>query len=262
MTWLLQRALPWLYGFLLILVGWQLAVTAFDIPSYVLPTPAAVLQALVVRRDELLGNTLVTAQETLLGFGVAIVVGVGAATLIAFSRVAAAVVYPLLISSQVIPKVALVPLFVIWFGFGTLSKVLVAFLISFFPIAVNTATGLVGVDRQLIYLSLSMGGGRLKTLLKVRLPSALPYFFSGLKVGVTLAVVGAVVGEFVGADRGLGYILLGATSRLDTALAFASILLMSALGMILYAAVEILERFTIPWHVSTEPEGRYIRESL
>ena len=157
---------------------------------------------------------------------------------------------PILLFFQTVPKIAIAPLFLVWFGFGPFPKVLVAFLISFFPIVIDTAIGLRSISPEMIDLARSMGATKLQIFMRFRMPTALPYFFGGLKVAATLAVVGAVVGEFVGADRGLGYLLLVSNSNLDTPLLFASIVALTALGLILFYIIEVLEHFLIPWHVS------------
>jgi len=244
------------------LILWQLTVVIFHIPSYILPRPYPVFRLIAVARAELISDILVTAKEALLGIGAAIIVGVSGALLIVTSKRIGRFIYMIFIWSQVVPKVAIAPLFVIWFGFGFLPKVLVAFLISFFPIIVDSVAGLVSVDQKFSTLSRSMGARPVQQFWKIRLPGALPYFFSGLKTAVTLAVVGAVVSEFIGADSGLGYVLVSSMSNLDTALVFASILLMSALGLLLFLAVELAERLLIPWHHSQGGPIGTAKESL
>ena len=166
-------------------------------------------------------------------------------------------VYPLLVFSQLVPKVALAPIFVVWFGFTLLPKVLVTFLLSFFPVVINTVVGLRALDPEVIYLTRSTGASTLDTFLKVRLPAALPTMFAGFKLAAISATVGAVIGEFIGSDRGLGYVILTANGDLNTALSFAAIVILTIIGLILYFGVERLERFCIPWHVSqrTGPES-------
>ncbi len=243
------RALPviGIFGFLLI---WEIAVNVFDLPSYLLPRPTEIARTLVDEWDSLQSNGLVTGYEMILGYVLAVVIGVPLAIGITSSNTFDRFITPILLFFQTVPKIAIAPLFLVWFGVGTMPKVLVAFLISFFPIVIDTAVGLRSISLEMIDLARSMGASRYQIFTQFRLPTSLPYLFSGLKVAATLAVVGAVVGEFVGADRGLGYILLVANSNLQTALLFAAIVVLTALGLILFYAIEILEHFMIPWHVS------------
>jgi NitT/TauT family transport system permease protein len=235
---------------------WALVVWAFDIPEYTLPSPWAVLTRMGETWSEtLMSATLITSKETIIGFVVAIAIAVPLSVLLTYSKLAERFLYPIMVSSQVVPKVAIAPLFVVWFGFGLTPKVLIAFLIAFFPIVIDTTVGLRSVDPAMLHLARSMGGGELRTFRKVRLPSGLPSFFGGLKVAVTLAVIGAVVGEFVGSSDGLGYVLITATGNVDTPLVFASIVLMSLIGIVLFGVVELLERLATPWHHSRRFEG-------
>ena len=159
-------------------------------------------------------------------------------------------VMPTMLFFQVVPKIAIAPLFLVWFGVGTLPKVLVAFLISFFPIVIDAAVGLRSMSSEMNDLARSMGATRLQIFLRFRLPTSLPYLFSGLKVAATLAIAGAVVGEFVGADKGLGYLLLVSNSNMQTPLMFATILALTIIALVFFYAVEFLEKLAIPWHVS------------
>jgi NitT/TauT family transport system permease protein len=188
----------------------------------------------------------VTTIEIVLGFLMSIAVGVPLAFGIfmwpAFSRS----ILPLLISSQAIPKVAVAPLLLVWFGFGLLPKVLIAFLIAFFPVVISTAVGLASIEQEKIHLARSMGFGATATFFKIRLPNALPSIFAGLKISITLAVVGAVVGEFVGGDAGLGYLLMVANGSMDTTLLFAGLIALTIQGVALYMLVELAEYLAIP----------------
>jgi NitT/TauT family transport system permease protein len=159
-------------------------------------------------------------------------------------------VYPLLVFSQSIPKVAIAPLFVVWFGFGIFPKIISAFLLGFFPVVVSTVMGFKSVEPDMIDLARSMGGSRLQTFFKISLPQALPAIFSGLKVSITLAVVGAVVGEFVGSNSGIGYVLQVANGNFDLPLMFAALVVLSSIGVLLFAAIDVVERLMIPWHAS------------
>ena len=186
----------------------------------------------------------------LLGYGLAVLIAVPLAIAITASQRFDKFVMPTLLFFQVVPKVAIAPLFLVWFGVGALPKVLVAFLISFFPIVIDAAVGLRSMSTEMNDLARSMGATRMQLFTQFRLPTSLPYLFSGLKVAATLAVAGAVVGEFVGADKGLGYLLLVTNSNLETALMFATIVALTIIGLFFFYAVELLEALLIPWHVT------------
>jgi NitT/TauT family transport system permease protein len=228
------------------LAAWEFATRAFGIPAYLLPAPSRIVVSLVDNAALLLKHGWVTTIEIVLGFLLSIAVGVPLALAIfmwpAFSRS----VLPLLVSTQAMPKVAVAPLFLVWFGFGLLPKVLIAFLIAFFPIVISTVVGLAAIEQEKIHLARSMGLGTVATFFKIRLPSALPSVFGGLKISITLAVVGAVVGEFVGGDAGLGYLLMVANGNIDTPLLFAGLIALTVQGVALYFLVELAERLAIP----------------
>lgn len=252
-----QRAIQlldaaWRPALLLVLmgIGWW-AITAAEVfPAYLVPAPGDVANELVEEREMLARHTWVTTYETVLGFLLAAAIGLLAAVLIVYSPTLEKALYPLILFAQVIPKIAIAPILVVWFGFGPMPKVILAVLIAFFPIVVSGVAGLRSTDPELLDLSATMGASRWKTFRKIRFPNALPHLLSGLKVAVTLAVVGAVVGEFVGADEGLGYVLLLASGNLNSSLLFADLILMSALGVVLFVAVEVAEKLLIPWHAS------------
>jgi NitT/TauT family transport system permease protein len=237
------------------LVAWDVATRAFGIPAYLLPAPSRIAVSLVENVALILKHGWVTTIEIVLGFLLSIVVGVPLALAIfmwpAFSRS----VLPLLVSSQAMPKVAVAPLFLVWFGFGLLPKVLIAFLIAFFPIVIGTAVGLASIEQEKIHLARSMGLGAAATFFKIRLPSALPSVFGGLKISITLAVVGAVVGEFVGGDAGLGYLLMVANGNIDTPLLFAGLVALTVQGVVLFFLVELVERLAIPRQTAATVAG-------
>jgi NitT/TauT family transport system permease protein len=202
------------------------------------------------QRWVLLNHSIPTLEIILLGFGMAIVVGLPLAMLIVWSLPLKLALYPLLVSSQTVPKVAIAPLFVLWLGYGIFPKVLVTFLICFFPITIDAVVGLRSVSPETILLARSTGASAWRTFVMIKLPHALPNIFGGLKVAITLAVVGSIVAEFVGADKGLGYLLMVASGNLDTTLLFADLVVLIVLGMVLYLVIEVLESALIPWHVS------------
>ena len=241
------RATGGIIGFLLV---WEAAARGLRIPGYILPPPSVILTEGIGKWHSLLGGAGYTIQAMLLGFVAAVVLGVVIAVAIDFSRAVQAVAYPLLVFLQIVPKIAVAPLFIIWFGFGLLPKVLLVFLLSFFPVVVAATTAFASIEPEILELARSTGAGRLRIFRMVQLPHALPALFGGFKVAAALAATAAVVAEFVASDRGLGYLLMEYNGNLDTAMAFAAIFVLSAMGLALYGAVEVLEGIAVPWHVS------------
>ena len=224
---------------------WYLFVTYGHVPSFVMPTPFATLATLGGDHYSWLSNTLVTASEIFGGYILAVIVGVIIAIAFSWSRTTEAAVMPLLVSLNMIPKVALGPLFIVWFSYGIMPNTIIAFSISFFPILLNTARGFREVEPELLELVRSVRSSKWQTFIKIQLPSALPYIFSGMKVGAILAVAGAIVGEFLGSARGLGYLMLQVQATLDTAAMFMAVILITLIGVVLYGAVLGLERLVI-----------------
>jgi len=250
-----QRVLlsAWMRPILLIvilLVLWDVAIRVFRIPPYLIPAPEAVVKQLYLEWPKLWREALVTTYATLGGFALSIAFGIPMALLIAYSRTIESFVYPLLVFSQSVPKIAIAPLFVVWFGFGIIPKIICAFMLGFFPVVVSTVMGFKSVDPDMLDLARSMKASRLATFMRISLPQALPSIFAGLKVSVTLAVVGAVVGEFVGSNSGIGYLLQIANGNFDLPLMFAALTVLSAIGVILFVAVDGVEHLMIPWHAS------------
>lgn len=239
-----------LAGIVAFLAVWQAVVTFFKVPAYLLPAPTEIFRVFVDELPKLAYHGWVTAYEMLLGYALAVVVAIPLAIAITSSSRFDRFVMPQMLFLQVVPKVAIAPLFLVWFGVGTTPKVLVAFLISFFPIVIDAAVGLRSMSAEMNDLARSMGASRMQVFAEFRLPTSLPYLFSGLKVAATLAVAGAVVGEFVGADKGLGYLLLVTNSNLETALMFATLVALTLIGLAFFYAVELLEKLLIPWHVT------------
>ncbi len=232
------------------LFAWEWAVVQFHVPPFILPRPSQVAVALVAQAGVLIPAAVVTAQEIVIGFLIAVVVAVPLAVALAASKWVEDTLFPLVVSAQLVPKVALAPLLTVWLGLGTTTKLTVAFLLSFFPIVIDTMIGLKSVEMGKIHLARSMGASWPRMFFKVRLPSALPNLFGGMKVASTLAVVGAIVGEFIGAKGGLGNVLLIADSNFDMVMMFAGITYLTVIGMILFVAIDALERLMIPWHIS------------
>lgn len=234
----------------LIVVGWDLAIRIFKIPAYQIPAPAEVIGALVKDWSMLLQEAWPTTYATVLGFLLSAVFGIVAAMLIAGSKTVESYVYPLLVFSQSIPKIAIAPLLVVWLGFDIWPKIISAFLLGFFPVVVSAVQGFKSVDPELIDLARAMNAGRLQLFWTIRIPHALPAIFAGLKVSVTLAVVGAVVGEFVGSNSGIGYVMQRSIGTFDLPTMFAALLLLALIGVVLFWIVDVIERWTIPWHTS------------
>jgi NitT/TauT family transport system permease protein len=239
---------PVLGIFIAIFLIWELCCRLFNVPDFILPSPSVIIDKITTSWWLLLVNALVTAQEIVLGFGMSVAVGIPLAVLVVYSRVFERVAFPFMVSLQTIPKVALAPILVMWLGYGILPKIMVAFLISFFPIVISAVVGMRSAEKEMIYLVQSMGANELTTFLKIRLPRALPSIFGGLKVGMGQAVVGATVGEFIAAERGLGYLQLISQVRLDTALLFAAVVVLSLLGVLLFNMVAWAERLALPWN--------------
>jgi NitT/TauT family transport system permease protein len=244
----LGRNAPVLGIFALIFVLWEIGVRAFAVPDYVLPSPLVIADKIVTAWQLLLVNAFVTFQEILLGFSLSVLIAIPLAVAVVYSRIFERVAFPFMVSLQTIPKVALAPILVMWLGYGILPKVMVAFLISFFPIVINAVIGMRSAEKEMIYLVQSMGASELTTFLKIRLPKALPSIFGGLKVGMGQAVVGATVGEFIAAEQGLGYLQLISQVRLDTPLLFAAVVVLSLLGVLLFNVVAWIERLALPWN--------------
>ena len=229
---------------------WEASVRFFNVAPYLLPPPSTVVVELAARWPRVLDGAVITTQEILAGYLLAVVVSVPLALLITYSRTVESTLYPLIVFLQIVPKIAIAPLFIIWFGFGFTPKLLLVFLLSFFPIVVSSIAGFKSLDPDVMDLARSTGAGEWLMFRKIRLPQALPSIFTGLKVGAALAATAAVVAEFVASNRGLGYLLLEYNGNLETAMVFAVILVLSAIGLLVYYAVELLEKLAIPWHVS------------
>lgn len=241
------RIVPPLVLLAVILAGWETAVRAFGIPFYILPAPSRIAGVLVDDRALLLGEAAVTLAEVMLGFAIAFVVGVLLALAIFASRTVERAVYPLVIASQTVPVFAIAPLLVVWFGYGTLSKVVMAALIVFFPIVVNTVDGLRAADPDMVNLLVILGARPAEIVRRVRVPAALPFVFSGTRIAVATSVIGAVIGEWVGSTRGLGYLMIHANAQLHVDLVFAVIVYLSVMATALFWTVSLVEWAALPW---------------
>jgi putative hydroxymethylpyrimidine transport system permease protein len=238
---------------LLLLGAWELAArwnlisNALHIEDFLVPAPSEIAKSLWEDRSLLSSNGWVTLKEVLLGFAIAAFAGIGFALLIHLSELARRAVYPLLIASQTIPIVILAPILVVWFGFGLTPKLVIVALICFFPITVNTLDGLRSVDPELTKMMRSLGAGRLQRLWRAELPTALPYAFSGAKVAITVSVIGAVFAEYVGSSEGLGHLINQAQAQLLTARSFAAVVVLSAIAILLFGLVSLIERWVVTW---------------
>lgn len=241
----------------LVVVVWELAIIVFHPAAYLLPSPRSVGHALWDDRTELIHQSIPTIKEILLGFALSIPLGIGLAVAMVASRPVERAIYPLLVAAQTLPKVALAPLLLVWFGFGMTPKVIITFVIAFFPIVIETSIGLRSLPQEMLDLARSTGASQVQLFRRLRFPHALPNIFGGLKVAITLAVIGAVVGEFVGSSEGLGYLLQVSMGRLDTAVMFAAMFVLVVIGVVLYAAVDAIERVSIKWHVSIRSQSEF-----
>ena len=240
----------WLIPALLLaltIVAWELYVWLDDTPTWFMPAPSAVAEETVTSRALLWEHTWTTLQEVLLGYAIALVVGIATALLIAFSPIAQRTIYPLIVASQAIPIIALAPILLIWFGFGMTPKVIVVVLLCYFPIAVNMADGLRAADADALNLLRSMGASRWQVMWIVRIPSSLPYLISGARIAAAVSVIGAIVGEWVGASSGLGYLMTRAASQFLTARLFAAVAISAVIGILMFVVVALVGRVLVPW---------------
>lgn len=243
-----QRGEP-LVIFLCLFLLWEGLVRWAQLPAWLLPAPSAILASAWDWAPELASNLLVTLEETVIGFAIALALSVPLAIIIAFTTMLRRVLYPILLGMQSVPKVALAPLVTLWFGVGMLPKTMVVVLVCFFPILVNMITGLEAAPKSMVDLMTSLQASRKDMFLRLRLKVALPYVFTGAKVAVTFAVIGAVIAEFVAAQSGLGYIILMATAQSQTPLAFAAIILLTLLSVVLFYLIEWVEKRVVTWRM-------------
>jgi NitT/TauT family transport system permease protein len=243
----------WALGlFCLLLLAWQAAVLVLAIPEIILPSPTAIADYLIRRNELFLRHTWPTLIQTVLGFGLAVLGGILLAILVSLTEIGRRGIMPLLVIAQIVPKIAVAPLLMLWFGLGDLSRVLIAFLIAFFPIVINTVSGLGSVSREIELLGRAFSRSRWELFWKIQLPHALPYIFDGMKVSITLAIIGVIVAEFVSSQRGLGYLIIFANGRLDTVMMMTSITVLSAVGLALYGVIALAARVVVYWGAPKE----------
>lgn len=240
--------MPSLIFVIALLLLWELSVRLFSLPEYILPSPLMIARSFLKFRKILLFHTSVTLFETLSGFILGAVLGFVLAVLICMSNFFYRTFYPVLIAIQSIPKIALAPFFIIWLGFGILPKIAITALVSVFPVLVNTLHGLVFVKQEFMDLMKVFHASKIQVLFKIRIPSSLPFFFTSLKISIVFAVVGAIIGEFVGANEGLGYVIMISSTNLNTSLMFVALFLLGAIGIFCSALVSLSEKMLLPWH--------------
>lgn len=250
--WRKMNRLFWglLTGFVIIVI-WHFSIQLFQVPIYLMPAPYQVWEALRYYWPlSIYKNLLYTLSSIGIGFSLTVLISIPLSVFIASSEWLEKTVYPVLVIVQLIPKVALAPLFIVWFGFGLTSKVLMVFLLSFFALLVDATTGFKSLNPRLVFVARTMTDSQWKFFWTIRFPSALPHIFTGLKISISSATVGAIIGEFVGSNQGLGYLMLKANGDLNTPYLFAVLIVLSLVGILLYKMVEIIESAALPWHVS------------
>jgi len=244
----ISNYLPAVLVLIVTFILWEFFVVIFSIPNFILPPPSGIISELIGTKVDWISHIIVTLYETLLGFSMAFILGVTTAYLIVHYKVLANIIYPYILAAQIVPKVAVAPLLFIWLGFGELPKILLAFLLAFFPIVIDTVVGLRSTDPDLLDMARLLKAKRTQIFWHINLPSALPSIFGGTKVGMTLAIIGAIIGEFVGANKGLGFMIILAQQHFTTTIIFASILLLIILGILLYLVIEFIEAIVTPWY--------------
>ncbi len=249
----LGSSIAWpVVSFVVLLVAWEILIDVLKVPEFLVPAPSKFFARFFESRDLLWSQSLVTSYEVLLGFAAAAIISIPLALLIASVPIVERAVYPIVVFFQLIPKIAIAPLFIVWFGFTAFPKMLLTFLLCFFPVLVDSMTGFKAIEPRLLYITRSMGASRWQTFRYIRLPAAMPYIFSGLKVSIVFASTGAIVGEFVGANEGLGYLLLRGTSYMDTPLIFAALVALSIMGLVFSYIVQGSEQLIMPWQNKKE----------
>ncbi len=246
----LTRALVFPLFFAGLILSWEAAIGLFKIPAYILPRPSEIALSAGADVGLLLRYLAITALETVLGYAVAIVLALPLGLAIAFSPALRRTVYPTLVSLEMVPKIAFAPIFISWLGFGLLPKVIIVFLVCFFPIVLNAIAGFLSLSEELTRFTRATGAGTWRAFALVRLPAALPQCFVGFKYAAMNATVGATIAEFIGSDQGLGFYIQIATGNMRPDLAFAAIFLLALLGLAMFGLVTLAERLLIPWDIS------------
>lgn len=234
------------FGTLILL--WEVLLRTLQVPDWLLPSPLQIAEVIADKNSVMLYHTLVTLEETILGFVLALVIGIVFAIGIVHSQILRETLYPTLIMFNSFPKIAIAPIFVVWIGVGIESKIANAFLVAIFPVVINTIMGLMDIDPELLELVRAMSGSRWVLFRKIRFPHSLPYLFAGCKIAISFAVIGAIVGEFISGRSGLGYLVLSANNYFNTPLAFTALFYLVVMSIALYGLVVIAEKLMLPWH--------------
>lgn len=251
----MNRILPALVFAIMILALWQVSVLGLSIPEYLLPTPVAIISRLIESLSQTKTHLFVTGAEALGGFLLGSIVGIGLASLFVHSKIAELALYPYTIALKSVPIVAIAPLLVVWCGNGMLPKIIIAAIISFFPVVVNTAKGMKSVDLEALDLFESFSATRFQVFMKLRIPNSIPYLFASLKISSTLSVIGAIVGEFSGADKGLGFYIQISSHRLETTDMFVGVVLCSILSVSMFYSIVFTERWLVSWYSPVQIES-------
>jgi NitT/TauT family transport system permease protein len=240
---------------LMMLGGWELIVRGLGVRDIILPSPSRIAETVIERRDLLLLNLWPSLYLTVIGFALSVVGGILVAVLITYSSFLRRGFYPIIVVSQVVPKISIAPLFIVWFGTGTVSCLLLAFLITFFPMTINSALGFQSIDEDVHLMARTFMASPWQVFWKIRMPNALPYIFGGMKISITLAIIGVIVSEFVASQQGIGYLIKLAGGLLDTPLMMASITVLSIAGLVLYGLIVLAERRAVYWQQSSDISG-------
>ena len=250
LTWM-----PSMFFTIIVFFIWDALVKINNVPSWLLPSPSAIFQSIYINIDLLASHTVTTLVEVILGFLIALIIGLLLSSMITLSSTLEKSFYPLLIASQTIPIIVIAPMLLVWVGYGLLPKIIVVALISFFPIVVNTVDGMKSIDKDLERLFKTMGANKWDIFRKIQIPNSLPYIFSGLRVAISMSVIGAVIGEWVGSSEGLGYLMIRSKPQFQTELVFASIFILSIMGILLFFGIGLLEKIAIPWNRLQKGDG-------
>ncbi len=239
----------------LMIAGWELIVRALGVRSIILPSPSRIVETLIERHDLLLANLWPSLYLTVIGFALSVGGGILVAVLITYSSFLRRGFYPIIIVSQVVPKISIAPLFIVWFGTGAVSCLLLAFLITFFPMTINSALGFQSIDEDIHLMARTFMASPWQVFWKIRMPNALPHIFGGMKISITLAIIGVIVSEFVASQQGIGYLIKLAGGMLDTPLMMASITILSIAGLLLYGLIALVEQRAVYWQKSSDISG-------
>jgi NitT/TauT family transport system permease protein len=257
----MEQIWPSVLSVVVVLIIWQFGVTINKVDEYILPSPISTCKAIIQYWGSMPKDIYTTVVEMLLGYGMTVCLAIPLATLISYSKFFERTIYPFMVLMQLIPKVAIAPLFVVWFGFGLMPKISLVFLMSFFPLLIDSTVGLKSVNPRFTFVFKTMSDSQWDFFWKIKLPSALPQIFAGLKTSMAMATAAALVSEFLGSENGLGHLLLQANGMMNTRLLFATIVILSIIGIISFKMIEIIEQIVIPWHV-TQRKDIFKNESL